>query len=47
LGEAINDVTWGGLRLDKWADIDDKNKIRELVDELFPTKSKIITSGGG
>jgi hypothetical protein len=36
VGEAIYDVTWGGLRLDKFADIEDK--IRELVNDLFPTK---------
>lgn len=35
VGEAVYDATWGGGRLDKF--IHAENKIRELVDELFPT----------
>jgi hypothetical protein len=34
-GEAIYDSRGGGFRLDKWKDAE--GKIRELVDELFPT----------
>jgi hypothetical protein len=33
VGEAVYDATWGGGRLDKL--INAENKIRELVDELF------------
>lgn len=32
-GEAIYDSRWGGFRLDKWVDAEDK--IRDMVDELI------------
>lgn len=35
VGEAVYDATWGGGRLDKF--INAENKIRELVNELFAT----------
>jgi uncharacterized protein len=35
VGEAVYDATWGGGRLDKF--INAENKIRELVEELFMT----------
>ena len=35
VGEAVYDATWGGGRPDKF--INAENKIRELVNELFPS----------
>jgi hypothetical protein len=35
IGEAVYDATWGGGRLDKF--INAENKIREVVEELFMT----------
>jgi len=35
VGEAVYDATWGGGRLDKFINAD--NKIHELVDQLFST----------
>jgi hypothetical protein len=44
VGEAVYDATWGGGRLDKF--INAENKIRELVDELFSTsRARLLTTG--
>jgi hypothetical protein len=44
VGEAVYDATWGGGRLDKF--INAENKIRELVNELFPTyQTGLLTTG--
>ena len=42
VGEAVYDATWGGGRLDKF--IIAENKIRELVNELFPSDQDRTTS---
>jgi hypothetical protein len=41
VGEALYDATWGGARLDKF--INAENKIRELVDELFLTGKATVS----
>jgi hypothetical protein len=44
VGVAVYDATWGGGRLDKF--INAENKIRELVDELFSTsRARLLTTG--
>ena len=44
VGEAVYDATWGGGRLGKF--INAENKIRELVDELFSTGQRAHVSSG-
>jgi hypothetical protein len=44
IGEAVYDATWGGGRLDKF--INAENKIRELVHELFSTRQARVLATG-